>query len=348
MRDTTTNTTGSGTATGQGISRLVDITPTDLVATVSFVTVAAVCLLVVDVASPFLRTAVGLPLLFLAPGYTVVAILFPRAKPLESADEGGVVAQTVPVSDIERLALAFGLSAALLPLFGLAIAALSGGITAPVVVTVVCTFVYSGVFVAAMRRFRAPTEDRYRFGLRRRLGGLRRSLFGTGSAVHTAVNLLLVVAMLVALTSVGYALVTPQDAEQYTELQLLTEDDAGEYVAAEYPDHVDSDGNVALTVAVENQEGERTDYTAVVQEQWVADGDVFDRTTLEETDYSVADGETAYGDHNVTPTAESGTVRVAVLLYDGDVPDTPTTDNAYRYGYVWLEIGDDPEALADE
>jgi uncharacterized membrane protein len=316
--------------------------PTDLVGVAGFVAVATLLLAVVDVASPVVRAIVGFPLLFLAPGYAMVSVFFPRASPIESTGSTPLIGQTRDVTDVERAALAFGLSVALLPLLGLVVAVLSWGFTTSTVVATVGGFVLVGVAIAAVRRARIPLQDRYRFRLGRLLGAVRAAIFGSGSAVHTAANVVLVVSLLLALTSVGYALVSPQQGEQYTDLQLLTEDDSGELVAGT-PSTVEPSNSIPFTTAIGNQEGQDMDYTVVVQEQWIDDGEVFERTELQRTEHSVSAGETLTVDRDVTPTAESGTVRIAVLLYDDSVPETPTTDNAYRHGHFWIEIGEDLE-----
>ncbi|GAB3664683.1 DUF1616 domain-containing protein [Halopiger thermotolerans] len=346
MKDLLIRTVRPVVAVGQGTRRLAARTPTDLVAVAGFVAVATLLLTVVDVASPVVRAAVGFPLLFLAPGYAIVAALFPRATPLE-ASTGFGIGQTRDVTEVERAALAFGLSFASLPLLGLAIAALSLDFTGPVLVGAVSGFVLVTVAIAAVRRFLVPAQDRYRLRLVRKLGAVRAAIFGTGSTVHTAINVVLVVSMLIAMTSVGYALVSPQQGEQYTELRLLGENDSGDLVAANYTTEIESGEPVPLTIAVENREGTATEYTAVVQEQWLEDGSVLERTEHQRVEYEVGDGETVTDERSVTPAAESGDVRIAVLLYEGDVPDTPTVDNAYRSAYLWVDISDELEAESD-
>jgi len=310
--------------------------PVDLLAVIVGSVVAFVLLAVLEVTSPALRAAVGLPLLLFAPGYALVSALFPRSRALEEGDSA-VLGQTTTLRDGERLALAFGLSVAALPLLGLTMAAASITFRGPAVTAIVTGFVIGTAAVAAGRRLRLSPRDRYRL----RLGDVAfRDGLLTGSVVHTAVNVVLIASVLIALTSVGYAFVSPQQGEQYTDLRLLADDD--DELAGEYPTDLEPNESVSFAVAVENQEGDDREYTAVIQEQWVDDGTVIDRTDLEELEYSVDDGEAVTETYEGPPDAESGTVRIAVLLYDDSVPETPTTDNAYRYGYVWVDIEDDP------
>lgn len=333
---------------GQGTRDAVARTPTDLVGVAGFAVVAAVLLTAVEITSPVVRAAIGFPLLLLAPGYVTVSVLFPRETPYRRTEKTPLLGQTQSVSGVERAALAFGLSFALLPLIGIGIAASPFAFVEPAVVGTVTGFVLVGTAVAAIRRVRVPANNRYQFRLGHKLDAAYAAVFRTSSPVHTAINLLLVVCMLLALSSVGYALVAPQDGEQQTELQLLTENESDELVAADYETTVEPNESVPLTLGIENQEGTGVEYTAVIEEQWVDDGEILDRTEHQRTTQAVSDGETEYVDGTVTPDAESGTVRIAVLLYDGDVPETPTIENADRSTYLWTEIEEDVEPDTDD
>ncbi|WP_049923570.1 DUF1616 domain-containing protein [Halopiger djelfimassiliensis] len=326
---------------GRGTRHLFARLPIDLVGVAGFVAIAAALLTVVDPVSRVVRAAIGVPLLFLAPGYATVATLFPRAAAIEASESNAVIGQTVSVTDLERVALSFGLSVAVLPLLGLLIGTLSLAFTGTVVVGTVSAVTLIGTVVAAIRRVRIPPEERYRLHLGRKLGAVRSAMFGTDSVVHATVNVVLVVSLCLAFSSVGYALVSPQQGEQYTSVQLLTENESGEPVADGYPDAIEPGDSVPLTIALENREGEDAAYTIVVQEQWLDGGEVHERTELARFDERVDDGETSYTDRSVTPEAESGTVRITVLLYEDGVPETATTDNAYRYAYVWVDLTED-------
>ena len=322
---------------------LVATLPIDLVGVAGVAVAAIVLLVVADVSSLVLRAAVGFPLLFFLPGYVTVATLFPRAAPDQGSSGGTwhLVQHAQGLTDVERVALSFGLSVALLPLLGLVIAITPWAFTGPIVGSTVTCFTLIGVSLATARRLSVPAADRYRVGFGRRLEAARAAIFDATSVGHVAINVVLVCSMLLALTTVGYALVAPQDGEQYTSLQLLTESETGDLVASGYPSEIDAGDSIPLVVAVENQEGQAMEYTAVVQEQRLEDGAVVERTELQRFDYAVAAGTTTYEDRSFTPETDEGTVRIAVLLYTGDdVPERPTTDNAYRSGYLGLEVVD--------
>ena len=309
--------------------------PIDLVGIGGFAVVSALVLVVWNPSSPLVRGLFGLPLLFLAPGYAVISLLYPYSAVREPP---GATIAAGELSDVERAALSFGLSFALLPMLGLVIATV-GSFSPPTVVAIVSGFVLAVTLCATVRRLRVPAHERYRINAAGRLAAFRSWLFPGGAPLQTAVNLALAGSVLLALLTGGFAFLAPQDGEEYTTLQLLTEDETGELVAAEYPDELESGEAFPLTVAVENQEGESMEYTVVAQQQRLIDGEVIERQELDRIDYRVDDGTTSYEDRTVEPTADEGEIRIVFLLYEnGEVPDTPTTDNAYRYGHLWIDI----------
>lgn len=316
---------------------------TDLIIAAGFVLASVVLLVVVDVRSPLLRGAVGVPLLFFIPGYVTVSIFLPRETTGYSAEidtiSGTVDARSV--SDLERVGLAFGLSFALLPMLGLVIATTPWGFAETIVIAVVSGFSLTMAMLAIVRRLLVPTEERYRPRLGERIQGANAILFDTESTVHTAVNVVLVVSVVIALSTVGYALVAPQQGEAYTSLQLLTENESGDLVAAGYPEAVEPGESIPLVMTVQNEEGQDMNYTVVVQEQRLENGEVVERTELRTIRYVLSDGGIAHGERNITPEPEQGEVRISVQLYPEDeVPENPTHDNAYRYTYFWTEVSD--------
>ena len=338
--------------------RLFDGAAMDLFAVSGFAVVATIILIVLDVTLPLVRAAVGIPLLVFLPGYVTVSLFLPRDTSPQRVATGtgsniatgskiGTESSIIDgrsVSDLERVALSVGVSFALLPILALVIAATPWGFAEPIVIGTVSGFSLAVAFLALVRRLSIPADERYRVSPGRRIETARRVLFETDSTVHTAVNVALVVSMILALTTLGYAFVAPQDGESYTSLQLLTENESGDFVASGYPETVEPGESIPLVVAVQNQEDQHTNYTVVVQEQRLEDGEVIDRSELRTIYYAVSDGGTAYGERNVTPDAEPGEVRISVQLYPrGEVPETPTHEDAYRYTYFWTQVSEDTD-----
>ncbi len=92
------------------------------------------------------RIILGLPLVLFLPGYSLIAALFPRKDDLDG---------------IERIALSFGLSIAVVPLLGLALNYTPFGIRLSPVFTLLSVFTISLAISAYVRSSMIPEEDRF-------------------------------------------------------------------------------------------------------------------------------------------------------------------------------------------
>jgi uncharacterized membrane protein len=86
-----------------------------------------------------IRIILCLPLVLFLPGYSLIAVLFPRKDDLDA---------------IERIALSFGLSIAVVPLLGLALNYTPFGIHLSPILTVLSVFTISLAMGAYARRSR--------------------------------------------------------------------------------------------------------------------------------------------------------------------------------------------------
>jgi uncharacterized membrane protein len=93
-----------------------------------------------------IRIILGLPLVLFLPGYALIAALFPRKEDLDA---------------IERIALSFGLSIAVVPLLGLALNYTPFGIRLLPILIVLSVFTISLAISAYVRRSMIPEEDRF-------------------------------------------------------------------------------------------------------------------------------------------------------------------------------------------
>ena len=314
--------------------------PVDLPVVVGLAGIALALLEGTTITAPVVWTVVGLPLLFLAPGYVTVAALFPRETPARGDTAGGI-RQTRGIRGVERVALSFGLSVALLPLFGLVLLGVLGGVTRAVVVWTVVGFVFLGAVLASVRRRRVPPADRYRIRVVDLFGAVRSAVVG-GTTVHTAVNLVLVVSVILARASVGYALAAPQDGEAHSTLYVATETNDGDLVAADYPETVTAGEPEPLVAGIDNDEGDAVEYELLVVADRVDTGGgettVVEREELERTRLAVGDGESVTYDHEIAPTMTGEDLRVSYLLFEDEAPDDPATDDADEHVYFWTDV----------
>lgn len=297
--------------------------------------VATVCLLVaatgLAVGLPVVRTTpirilVGVPFVLVAPGYVVVAALFPGTD-----GDGGL-------DGVERAALSVATSIALVPLVGLAIH-FSVGLTVVTAYLGITALTLAGATVAVRRRASLPPGDRlaipYRSWFERGRTELRAVRRGEPGSVVLAGSLLL------ASVGVGVALVAPPPGDGYTEFYLLTEDRTGDLEAADYTEFAPGETR-SLYVGVGNREREQTVYTVVALLGPVDGGNgtglAANTTELDRFRAVVPAGETWRTRHNVTAPSGERRVRLTYLLYVGDAPDDPSVASAYREVHLFLDV----------
>ncbi|NOQ33541.1 MAG: DUF1616 domain-containing protein [Methanosarcinales archaeon] len=92
------------------------------------------------------RVVLGLLLVLFLPGYSLIAALFPGKEDLDS---------------IERIALSFGLSIAVVPLLGLVLNYTSYGIRLVPILVVLSVFTVLLAVVACVRRLGLPEGERF-------------------------------------------------------------------------------------------------------------------------------------------------------------------------------------------
>lgn len=308
--------------------------PDDLaVALVGLVVSAAV--LVADPGMVALEFLFGLPLLLFLPGYGLVSALFPetreritRSQPSLSSDRDG------GIDVVERVGLSVGLSVAMVPLVAMALFAVGIGLVLDALVVGLVLVSGIGLLVGSIRRRRVPAEDRFAPSLSTAVERGYGATVGAETTLEGGVNVVLVVSVLVAATAFGFALMAPQSTEAGSNLMIVTEQD-GSYVAGDYPDLTAGESS-QLAVGVRNEEGERADYTVVVEMQSVADGEVTDAREVTRLSNAVAPGETWYANHEVSVT-DADQNRLTYLLYRGDAPSDPDIESAYRHAYLWVD-----------
>jgi len=190
--------------------------------------------------STIARVILGLPFLLFFPGYTLMAALFPKKGSL-----GGV----------ERVALSFGLSIAVVPLIGLILNYTPWGIRLyPILISLV-VFILATSGVAWYRRGRLTPEERFEASFNIRLPSWRGQ-----SMADKVLSVVLVVAISGAIGTLGYVVATPKVGERFTEFYIL----GPEGEAANYTTElsVGEEGRVILGIV--NHEQEEASYTVEV------------------------------------------------------------------------------------
>jgi uncharacterized membrane protein len=183
-----------------------------------------------------------LTLLFL-PGYCLVAALFPQNDDIDL---------------IERIALSFGLSIAIVPLIGLGLNFTPWGIRLEPIVLALTLFMLMMVLIAHYRRAVLPPEERFSIPFSGIASSLREGLFpAESSRVDRLLSVLLIFAILTAVITSVYVIAVPKQGERFTEFFILGEGQR----AADYPDQIEVGQEYPLYIGVGNQEYRNVTYT---------------------------------------------------------------------------------------
>src|SRR6056297_198737 len=182
------------------------------------VTIGAIQTSLLPVPDP-IRTLSGFPLLFLLPGYALVAALFPESRPIiarspdsQSTFFGRNVDDRSDESrTLVRLTLSVVASIAVSSLVGIALGTTIGFTTGQFAVGLTSVTALSAV-VALARRAPLDSEQRHAPAVGGRLVESTRSI-GRGGPIGGLVRLVVITSLLVSLGSAAYAVSVPQQGE---------------------------------------------------------------------------------------------------------------------------------------
>lgn len=232
------------------------------------------------------RIALGLIFVLFLPGYTLTAALFPKRESLGA---------------IERTALSFGLSIAVVPLIGLIMNYTPWGISSNSVLIPLFVFIVAAAGVAWFRRRRLPPEQR--FEPRFRLGWLQFWRFP--NRWDRVLSGVLIVVILAAIGMLVFVAQSPRVEEKFTEFYIL--DSEGQ--AENYPDVLILGEEAQVTIGIVNREQEATDYIIKI---FVSGQQVKEVKTM-----TLAREESWEKVVSFAPTAVGANQRVAFKLYKG-------------------------------
>lgn len=185
-----------------------------------------------------LRIILGLPAILFIPGYVLIFALFPTRYTGKGIDL------------IERIALSFGLSIAVVPLLGLGLNYTPWGIRlVPILASLIC-FIISMGFIAMYRWYNTADDERF-------IVSVDVSLPKNESRLDQALTVVLALCILIAVVALIYVIITPKTGEQFTEFYLL----GPTGIADDYPRNLSIGENATVIVGVVNHEYRMMNYT---------------------------------------------------------------------------------------
>jgi len=188
--------------------------------------------------SNILRFILGVPFVLFSPGYTLMAVLFPRR---------------VGMGNIERLTLSFGISIAIVSLIGLLLNYTPWGIRLESIIVSVSSLILVMSFISWLRRRRLFEEERFTVSfnmtLVNRAGGFKSRI----------INVILILCILSLLGTIGYVITTITSDQEYTEFYLRSEDNEI------YPMVLNEGEEGSVIVGIINNEHEKVSYRVEIE-----------------------------------------------------------------------------------
>lgn len=200
--------------------------------------------------SNVLRIILGLPFVLFFPGYMLIAALFPRRGPVDS---------------IERVALSFGFSIALVPLIGLILNYTAWGIRLYPILISLAVFILLTSLIAWYQRHRLPEVERPTVSLNLSLTPWRGQSF-----TDKVLSIILTAAILAVIGTLVYVIAAPKIGERFTEFYVV----GLEGKAIDYPSELKVGEVGKVIVGVTNHEKVEASYRVEVRIDGVKNSEV--------------------------------------------------------------------------
>jgi uncharacterized membrane protein len=271
-----------------------------------------------------IRAVLGLIFLLFLPGYVATAALFPEKDRIDI---------------IERIALSFGLSIAIVPLTGLALNYTPFGIRLDPILVVISAFILIVSIVAWRRRIYLPEDERFRVDISIDLSMKGMPLIDKLLTVGITVTLIATVALL------AYVIAVPRSGESFTQLAILGPD----MKAKDYPRNLSVGQEALVHVSIGSFETSKKNYSLVIclQRQnsttnithWNATDPfggpvLFNEGLAYASNFSLEPGE--YNNKSFRfSISETGTFKLRFMLF---LEGQSLTEQPYREVYLWLFV----------
>ena len=185
-----------------------------------------------------LRKALGLAFVLFFPGYVFITALFPNRKELDN---------------LERLALSFGLSIAIVPLIGLALNYTPWGIRLIPILVSLTVFNLAFGILAIYRRAKAIDPWIPRIDIEKLKEDLE---WDKASKLDKALTVILIIAIISSIATLGYVITHPKPGEKFTEFYILGPNGK----AADYPTKLFVGENATVILGIANHEYRNVTY----------------------------------------------------------------------------------------
>jgi uncharacterized membrane protein len=284
--------------------------PTDIKIVIALVLLTCAFILLPPLSDTPMRTILGLPMVLFLPGYALIAALFPKKDDLDG---------------IERVALSFGLSIAVVPLIGLGLNYTPWGIRLLPILVSLSFFTIAMCVVAVYRRRVLPEGEEFSVPFSASYLSLREELSKKpDNRLDRILSIILVLSIIASIVTLAYVVVTPKEGEKFTEFYILGMDG----MADGYPTNFTLGQSGTVIVGVVNHEYEVTDYSMELLLENVSSSVDHEKLYL-----SLGHNETWEKEVSFTPELIGEDMKLQFLLYKDGNMTVP-----YRDLHLWIDV----------
>lgn len=291
------------------VANLIGYAGIDLILILLFVLLTLAFIYVPVLNGTIIRSALGLVMILFVPGYTLIAALFPGKDDIDG---------------IERAALSFGLSIAVVPLIGLGLNFTPWGIRLDPILVCLTIFTVLCVVVAIVRRHMLHAEDRYSVDFRKAYVDLKGDMFEDKTSLDKALTLILVFAIILSVATVVYVIAVPKQGEKFTEFYILGPNGK----ADSYPTKFNLGDSKPVIVGIANHE-----YSDVPYDLVISMNNSSTHQQIYTQNITVADNQTWEKLINLTPDRTGTNMEMEFLLYANGNMTAP-----YRELHLWVNV----------
>lgn len=215
---------------------------TDLLIILLWTILTIIFIIIPGLDSSIIRTILGLVIVLFLPGYVLVAALFPKRGDLDS---------------IERIALSFGLSIAVVPLIGLLLNYTFGIRLIPILISISIYIIILAI-IAEYRR-REAGEERFEVHFKKICENISTELnLENNNKLDNILTGVLIFTMVLAISMLYIVITTHQSGERFTEFYILNSTSGK---ADNYPRELKVDMPEKVLVGITNHEYRTVNYT---------------------------------------------------------------------------------------
>lgn len=284
--------------------------PSDLLIVIGLVLLTDIFVLAPGINETILRNVLGLPLVLFLPGYALIAALFPAKSDLDG---------------IERTALSFGLSIAIVPLIGLVLNYTPFGIRLLPVLVCLSIFIFIMCWLAYIRRASLPETEAFEISFSAAALSLKNEILEKPeSKLDRALTIILILSILMSVATLEYVILTPKEGEHFTEFYVL----GPQGIADNYTTDYTLGQSGTMIVGIVNHEYRPVNYTMQVrlENQLLPLPENLQHITL---DHNETWEETV----TFTPPMVGQNMKLEFLLFNETDKTTP-----YRNLHLWINV----------